>query len=52
MHSILGMSNDKMLIVDIVQVVDFEKGDLLAQHHFGLAERIDNRLKVVVTLEL
>ena len=27
-------------------MVDLEKGELLVQHHFGLAERIDSQLKV------
>ena len=35
-----------ILDVDNEKVVDIEKGELLVQQHFGLAERIDNRLKV------
>ena len=32
-------------------MVDIEKGELLVQHHFGLAECMDKRLKVGVTFE-
>ena len=32
-------------------MVDLEKGELLVQHHFGLAECMDKRLKVGVTFE-
>ena len=38
--------------VDIVKVIDIQKGELLAQHHFGLAENIETQLKVGVMLEL
>ena len=35
----------------VVKVVDLEKGEMLVQHHFGLAERIDSQLKVWSSFE-
>ena len=36
---------------NVVKVVDLEKGEMLVQHHFGLAERIDSQLKVWSSFE-